>query len=56
MFGLSRTYWILWSGALINRLGGFVLPLLAFYLSGARKCSRTAATRVIFLGGLTGAT
>ena len=27
--GLPRTYWILWTGALINRLGGFVMPLLA---------------------------
>ena len=30
--GLPRTYWILWTGALINRLGGFVMPLLALYL------------------------
>src|SRR5262249_57989128 len=34
--GLPRNYWILWTGALVNRLGGFVLPLLAFYLSGER--------------------
>jgi len=34
--GLPRTYWILWTGALVNRLGGFVMPLLALYLSGAR--------------------
>ncbi|HET9753455.1 MAG TPA: MFS transporter, partial [Myxococcales bacterium] len=34
--GLPRTYWILWTGALINRLGGFVMPLLALYLTGER--------------------
>lgn len=34
--GLPRTFWILWAGALVNRLGGFVLPLLAFYLTGPR--------------------
>lgn len=34
--GLPKTYWILWTGALINRLGGFVMPLLALYLSGPR--------------------
>lgn len=34
--GLPRTYWILWTGGLINRLGGFVLPLLALYLTGER--------------------
>ena len=37
--GLPRTYWILWTGALINRLGGFVLPLLALYLTGERGLS-----------------
>src|SRR5207237_2688586 len=34
--GLPRVYWILWTGALINRLGGFVMPLLALYLTGER--------------------
>ena len=34
--GFSRVFWILWVGALINRLGGFVLPLLALYLTGER--------------------
>ena len=33
---LPRAFWILWTGALINRLGGFVMPLLALYLTGAR--------------------
>ena len=37
--GLPRTYWILWTGALINRLGGFVMPLLALYLTGERGLS-----------------
>jgi len=34
--GLPKTFWILWTGALVNRLGGFVMPLLALYLSGPR--------------------
>jgi len=33
---LPRSFRILWAGALINRLGGFVLPLLALYLTGER--------------------
>jgi MFS family permease len=37
--GLPRTYWVLWTGALINRLGGFVMPLLALYLTGERGLS-----------------
>jgi MFS family permease len=36
---LPTVYWILWAGALVNRLGGFVLPLLALYLTGPRGLS-----------------
>jgi MFS family permease len=31
--GLPTTFWWLWVGTLINRVGGFVLPFLAFYLT-----------------------
>jgi MFS family permease len=31
--GLPSQFWLLWTGILINRIGGFVLPLLALYLS-----------------------
>src|SRR5688572_1533516 len=30
--GLPRAYWFLWSGTLINRIGSFVMPMLAVYL------------------------
>ena len=26
--GLSRTFWFLWGGALINRIGSFVMPMV----------------------------
>jgi MFS family permease len=31
--GLPSQFWLLWTGILVNRIGGFVLPLLALYLS-----------------------
>lgn len=49
--GLPRTYWILWAGALINRLGGFVMPLLALYLTGERGLSVEQAGLVVSLYG-----
>ena len=49
--GLPRTYWILWTGALINRLGGFVMPLLALYLTGERGLSIEQAGLVVSLYG-----
>jgi MFS family permease len=33
---LSRTFWVLWTGTLVNRLGGFVGPFLALYLMQGR--------------------
>jgi MFS family permease len=49
--GLPRVYWILWLGALINRLGGFVMPLLALYLTGQRGLSIEQAGLVVSLLG-----
>jgi len=49
--GLPRVYWILWVGALINRLGGFVMPLLALYLTGQRGLSVEQAGLVVSLLG-----
>src|SRR5882724_8982243 len=49
--GLPPTYWILWTGALINRLGGFVMPLLALYLTGERGLSVEQAGLVVSLYG-----
>jgi MFS family permease len=44
--GLPRSYWVLWGGTLINRLGTMVQPFFAFYLTGARGLS-VAQTGVI---------
>ena len=49
--GLPRTYWVLWTGALISRLGGFVMPLLALYLTGERGLSVAQAGVVVSLYG-----
>ncbi len=37
--GLPRPFWVLWAGTLVNRLGMFVEPFLALYLSSARHLS-----------------
>jgi MFS family permease len=39
--GLPGAFWWIWLGTLVNRLGSFVLPLFAFYLTGPMH--RTAA-------------
>ena len=39
MGGLPRPFWVLWAGTLINRLGMFVEPFMALYLSSARHLS-----------------
>ena len=35
--GLPPTYWLLWTGTLVNRLGGFVVPFLTLYLTSQRE-------------------
>ena len=49
--GLPRTFWFLWAGALINRLGGFVMPLLALYLTGPRGLAVAQVGLIISLFG-----
>ncbi|MEU1887753.1 MFS transporter [Micromonospora rifamycinica] len=53
--GLPRTFWYLWAGTLINRLGSFVLIFLAIYLTQARHFSAAQAGLVIGLWGVGGA-
>jgi MFS family permease len=49
---LPDDYWIVWFGTLVNRCGGFVGPLLTFYLTGEREMSiRTAGFVVALFGG-----
>ena len=48
-FGLPRTYWVLWGGMLINRLGGSVFFLLSIYLTRERHLSTELAGLVMCL-------
>ncbi|MEJ3743284.1 MFS transporter [Actinomycetes bacterium KLBMP 9797] len=49
--GLPATFWYLWTGTLINRLGSFVLIFLAIYLTAERDFSQSQAGLVIGLFG-----
>ncbi len=44
--GLPPEFWVVWLGTLINRAGGFVLPLLAYYLTDARGMTQSAAATI----------
>ncbi len=48
---LPADYWLLWLGTLVNRLGGFVSPFLALYLTGGRGVSVADAALVVGLFG-----
>jgi predicted MFS family arabinose efflux permease len=49
--GLPRTFWYLWTGNLINRMGGFVVVFLAIYLTAARGLSESQAGLILGLYG-----
>lgn len=55
--GLPATYWYLWSGLLINRVGAFAMLFLSLYLTDVRGAS-TAVTGLVVgaygLGGVLG--
>lgn len=53
--GLPATFWYLWTGTLINRLGSFVLIFLAIYLTRERGFSELQAGLVLGLWGVGGA-
>lgn len=53
--GLPATFWYLWAGTLVNRLGSFVLVFLAIYLTQARDFSAAQAGLVLGLWGVGGA-
>ncbi|MFF5175352.1 MDR family MFS transporter [Micromonospora sp. NPDC000089] len=53
--GLPSTFWYLWTGTLINRLGSFVLIFLAIYLTRERGFSPAQAGLVLGLWGVGGA-
>jgi MFS family permease len=50
--GLPRTFWYLWVGTLINRLGGVVVTFLALYLTGERGLSTGEAGLVLTAYGI----
>ncbi len=54
--GLPRTYWYLWAGALLNRIGGFVAPFFAIYLTESLRLPVAEAGKIIGLYGLGGFT
>ena len=49
--GLPPTYWLLWTGTLINRLGGFVIPFLTLYLTSQREIPVSQAALMVSLFG-----
>ena len=49
--GLPRTFWLLWLGTVINRLGSFFLPFMQIYLTAQRGLSVEKAALMISLYG-----
>jgi MFS family permease len=49
---VPRTYWYVWWGTLINRLGGFVIPLLTIYLITVRHVSVADAGGIVSVFGI----
>lgn len=45
-------FWVVWWGLLINRIGGFVVPFLALYLTTQRGLSPAQAGAVVAVYGL----
>src|SRR3954469_3985740 len=50
--GLPRAFWVLWSASLINRLGQFVYPFLALFLTHSRGYSVAKSGLVLTALGL----
>ncbi|MFI7596979.1 MFS transporter [Actinoplanes sp. NPDC049681] len=55
--GLPATYWYLWTGLLINRVGGFAVLFLSLYLTAQRGASTALAGLIVGgygIGGVAG--
>jgi MFS family permease len=52
--GMPAAFWYLWVGTLLNRLGSFVLPFLALYLTAQRALTPTQAGLIVALYGAGG--
>jgi MFS family permease len=51
---LPRTFWVLWIGIIIDRIGGFAFAFLTLYLTTERHLSVDEATAIVSLAGLGG--
>ncbi|HEY5670768.1 MAG TPA: MFS transporter [Anaerolineales bacterium] len=49
---LPPTYWLIWLGTLINRLGSFVIPFLTLYLTNQRGISISQAALMVSVFGI----
>ena len=49
--GLPPTYWLIWTGTLVNRVGGFVIPFLTLYLTVQRAIPVSRAALIVSLYG-----
>ena len=52
--GLPRTFWVLWLGNLIDRIGGFGYAFLSLYLTGQKHLAIDETAAILSLGGLGG--
>src|SRR3954465_13959121 len=52
--GMPATYWYLWTGLLINRVGGFAVLFLSLYLTAQRGASPALAGLVVGTYGIGG--
>lgn len=50
--GLPRPFWVLLTGTLVNRIGGFVLVFLAIYLTEVRGLTSAEAGAIVSACGL----
>jgi MFS family permease len=55
MRGLPATFWYLWAGILVNRVGGFAVMFLSLYLTGPRHLTPAVAGAVVGTFGIGGA-
>ncbi|GCE28402.1 MFS transporter [Dictyobacter alpinus] len=51
---LPRSYWFLWTGTLLNRIGMLVLPFLAIYLTSERHLPSQIVGLIVALPGFGG--
>ncbi|HSK67459.1 MAG TPA: MFS transporter [Anaerolineales bacterium] len=49
--GLPPAFWLIWTGTLVNRLGGFVIPFLTLYLTAQRAIPVGRAALIVSLFG-----